>query len=226
MGVLEDAIREHLELRRRHGAAEDELRHHETEALGPARREAEPTRLVEVSPPDESEPGMPFDGAAEGDTSYEPGDRPRPEPALEDEPFVSDEPIVADDDPNPAAEPLAEEPRPREAALDDTAIEDPLPAEPPPHEESLPEDPLPKESLPEDPLPREEPLPEEQPVTEVGSPFDEPFGDEPEPLDEEAAPAASEDEDVLEETPDFLSETPEHDRLWFEQKPPRDFDFD
>jgi hypothetical protein len=35
-----------------------------------------------------------------------------------------------------------------------------------------------------------------------------------------------EDEDVLEETPDFLQETPEHDRLWFEQKPPRDFDFD
>ena len=34
------------------------------------------------------------------------------------------------------------------------------------------------------------------------------------------------DEDVLEETPDFLQETPEHDRLWFEQRPPRDFDFD
>jgi hypothetical protein len=33
-------------------------------------------------------------------------------------------------------------------------------------------------------------------------------------------------EDVLEDTPDFLQETPEHDRLWFEQKPPRDFDFD
>jgi predicted kinase len=32
-------------------------------------------------------------------------------------------------------------------------------------------------------------------------------------------------DDVLEETPEFLSETPEHDRLWFEQKPPRDFDF-
>jgi hypothetical protein len=31
---------------------------------------------------------------------------------------------------------------------------------------------------------------------------------------------------VLEETPDFLQETPEHDKLWFEQKPPRDFDFD
>jgi hypothetical protein len=32
-------------------------------------------------------------------------------------------------------------------------------------------------------------------------------------------------EDVLEETPDFLRETPEHERLWFEQRPPRDFDF-
>ncbi len=41
------------------------------------------------------------------------------------------------------------------------------------------------------------------------------------PADEEG-----EIEDVLEETPDFLEETPEHDRLWFEQRPPRDFDFD
>ena len=39
--------------------------------------------------------------------------------------------------------------------------------------------------------------------------------------DAQAAP-----EDVLEETPDFLRETPEQDRLWFEQSPPRDFDFD
>ena len=31
--------------------------------------------------------------------------------------------------------------------------------------------------------------------------------------------------DELEETPEFLQETPEHDRLWFEQKPPKDFDF-
>ena len=33
-------------------------------------------------------------------------------------------------------------------------------------------------------------------------------------------------DDVLEETPEFLQDTPEHDRLWFEQRPPRDFDFD
>ena len=33
-------------------------------------------------------------------------------------------------------------------------------------------------------------------------------------------------EDILEETPEFLADTPDHDRLWFEQKPPPDYDFD
>ena len=43
---------------------------------------------------------------------------------------------------------------------------------------------------------------------------------------EEAADADFFDqEDPLEGTPDFLEETPEHDRLWFEQKEPKDFDF-
>jgi hypothetical protein len=32
--------------------------------------------------------------------------------------------------------------------------------------------------------------------------------------------------DVLGDTPDFLEEAPEDDQLWFEQKPPKDFDFD
>ena len=41
----------------------------------------------------------------------------------------------------------------------------------------------------------------------------------------DAPPAEPGEEDVLEETPEFLQETPEHDRLWFEQKPPKDFDF-
>ena len=39
MGVLDDAIREHLELKRQHGAGEDEIAKAEAEALGPARRE-------------------------------------------------------------------------------------------------------------------------------------------------------------------------------------------
>ena len=40
-----------------------------------------------------------------------------------------------------------------------------------------------------------------------------------------AEPSSPAQEDVLEETPDFLQDTPEHDRLWFEQRPPKDFDF-
>jgi hypothetical protein len=41
-----------------------------------------------------------------------------------------------------------------------------------------------------------------------------------------APPPPADEEDVLEETPEFLQDTPEHDRLWFEQRPPKDFDFD
>jgi len=37
---------------------------------------------------------------------------------------------------------------------------------------------------------------------------------------------ARDSEDVLEDTPDFLEDAPEDDELWFEQKPPKDFDFD
>jgi hypothetical protein len=42
----------------------------------------------------------------------------------------------------------------------------------------------------------------------------------------EQKPPGGAEEDPLEETPEFLQETPDHDRLWFEQRPPRDFDFD
>ncbi len=45
---------------------------------------------------------------------------------------------------------------------------------------------------------------------------------EPE-AEEEASPGT--EHDVLEETPDFLEES-EDNELWFEQKPPKDFDFD
>ena len=50
--------------------------------------------------------------------------------------------------------------------------------------------------------------------------------DEPAPDGgDEPAPGQAPADDVLDQTPEFLQETPEHDRLWFEQKPPRDFDF-
>jgi hypothetical protein len=54
----------------------------------------------------------------------------------------------------------------------------------------------------------------EQPTVQ----FDVREADEPPPTGEAG-------HDELEDTPEFLQETPEHDRLWFEQKPPKDFDF-
>jgi len=54
---------------------------------------------------------------------------------------------------------------------------------------------------------------------------DDPEGDE----DDRGRPDYDPDtghEDVLEDTPDFLEDAPEDDELWFEQKPPKDFDLD
>jgi hypothetical protein len=49
-------------------------------------------------------------------------------------------------------------------------------------------------------------------------------GDRPE--HEEFEPKQQGHEDVLEDTPDFLEDAPEDDELWFEQRPPKDFDLD
>ncbi len=85
------------------------------------------------------------------------------------------------------------------------------------------------EEAPAPPL-NEDEAPEEPAQPEPGYEEDPWLDDERDevPADEalEPPPSRRGDEDVLEETPDFLQETPEHDRLWFEQKPPRDFDWD
>jgi hypothetical protein len=132
MGLLDDAIREHLELKRRHGADPGEVARQESEALGPVRRSAE--------------------------TVFEPEPDPEPEPEPEPEPVA----------------------RNVESTIDQPTVEHPAA--------------------------------------------------KPEPMIEDEADASpeieNEDGDVLEGTPEFLEETPEHDRLWFEQRPPRDFDFD
>ena len=68
----------------------------------------------------------------------------------------------------------------------------------------------------------EAPLEDPEPAFEPQAAADEPEQQPRRP----PAEKADGDEDVLEETPDFLEETPEDDELWFEQKPPKDFDFD
>src|SRR3954465_7604698 len=47
MGLLDDAIKEHLELKRRHGADPGEVARLEHEALGPARRDPAPAAVGE-----------------------------------------------------------------------------------------------------------------------------------------------------------------------------------
>ena len=66
---------------------------------------------------------------------------------------------------------------------------------------------------------------DEDDVHEDSAPEHAPEDDDSEE-DDPAAEADDDEIDVLEDTPDFLQETPEHDRFWFEQRPPRDFDFD
>jgi hypothetical protein len=153
MGLLDDAIREHLELKRKHGADAADVARQEQEALGKGERRAE-----FVQP-------------------------------------VADEP-----------EPLTSDPEPLPAPPDELAEGEPGIAEEPSagHEAAAP-------GYDEDPW-LDEDAADEVPATDA--------------LEPRAKAAEGSDDDVLEETPDFLQETPEHDRLWFEQKPPRDFDWD
>ena len=108
----------------------------------------------------------------------------------------------------------------------DEVAEVPEIAEPP----EMPGEPE-REPEPVEPPPAaREPEPEPQPGTEEDPWLVEDLADPEPPRRPEpgaaAAPEPAEGEDVLEETPEFLQETPEHERLWFEQKPPRDFDWD
>ncbi len=151
MGVLDDAIRQHIELKRQHGASEDELERKEAEALGPARRE--------VSAEPEGSDAAASEAVGDAPATAEPTDEPFDERQTR---------VVA--------------PTAGEQASADGPVDDWL---------ELEDDDEPLHSAERDPVPDDD------------------------------AP-----EDVLEETPEFLQETPEHDRLWFEQKPPRDFDFD
>ena len=158
MGLLDDAIREHLELKRKHGADPTEVARQEREALGSGR----------VPPAADAVAG---DGLSAQAVEHGEG------PPAHEPPFTDaiPEPPIRDVD-NPAAP---------SGAVSMSRAPDPEPE-----------------------LTWDEPAPAAR---------------EPGP-DATSARAAGE-EDVLEETPEFLQETPEHERLWFEQRPPKDFDF-
>ena len=222
MGILDDAIREHLDLRRKHGAPEEELQRQEEEALGPARREVSPTQTQDTN--GAGEPAAEEAGAtqatvpAEADAADDTAPEPPPEAPTE-APSATSWEFEATVEAS-VETPCGESPAP-EAAVQEPQESIVATERPPPEETSFDTvEPEPPAAEPE-PAPAAEALEpkSDTPADGFDALEDDDFaGDEEQP--------AGDDPDVLEDTPDFLQETPEHDRLWFEQNPPRDFDFD
>jgi hypothetical protein len=308
MGILDEAIREHLELKRAHGADDSELKQLEDDAFGPPQRpgaaDAPPDPVSEAATEFMAQPDLPGADAPAGEKSASPQE-PEPSPASRREPVaeVQEAPHPeADDDPaeeeHPAAEHETVAPPPASHSTEERhAIADqptemfdverefaPAPDAADPSDEELAAEEIAEPRLaPAEPL---EALTPDEPEGEVevhaavdDDEDDDDFFDEQrlsdeldqaleaplEPGSEETLSPASEDleseeteregdeegvhgapegdssggdsegeppaprnsdEDVLEETPEFLEEAPEDDQLWFEQKPPKDFDFD
>jgi hypothetical protein len=287
MGILDDAIKEHLELKRQHGAADDELKQLEDEAFGAAERpgdeESAPDPLAEAPTEFMSQPDLEPETAAEAapeaeeatgrrsgrseiaDLQEAPPSKPEesvpePEAPAEEESLAMEHETV----PEPPAAPeistgptteereaIAEQPTEMFDIEEELAVSK---AEAPSEEELVEEEMEEPRLAPVDPLAgldddAPKPLIEDEedddfwdekrlsdeldqaleaPVEVEEEEEDAVFEPEPAPEAEPEAekPAPGSDEDVLEETPDFLEEAPEDDQLWFEQKPPKDFDFD
>jgi hypothetical protein len=179
MGLLDDAIREHLELKRQRGADPGEVAREQHEALDAPVQEASTEDAASIAdvasaaPLVDPTPAPPLDAATDGDA---PG---ASDPQLAGE--ATDTAVAGETAELDMSSVLGEDGEAREhggAPDEASAQEDSLEWE------------MPGETTPAD--------------TETEEPA----------------------EDVLEETPEFLRDTPEQERLWFEQRPPRDFDFD
>ena len=228
MGILDDAIKEHLELKRQHGADDSELKQLEDEAFGAAERPGNegspPDPLAEAPTEFMTQPGLEPEAGAEvapeaaaPDAEEAPGRRSgRSEIADLQEPPPSQPEESASEPEAPSEEELVEEEmdEPRLAPVDPLAGLD----------DNVAEESVEKDEEDDDFWDDKRLSDELDQALEAPSEVDE---EEPafEPKPEEQ-PLARPDEDVLEETPDFLEEAPEDDQLWFEQKPPKDFDFD
>jgi hypothetical protein len=200
MGLLDDAIREHLELKRQRGADPDEVAREQREALEP---------IVRGNGPEEASL------AGEAVSAAPLVDPPAPAPVD----TASDlDPVAVDQQLQPSAQAPAGTTSPEEhddpqastgSSIGGETVE----------------------------LDMSSVFSGDEPAGEVGHagaetapPADVDSLEWEMPSDSsDAEGEGGEDEsaeDVLEETPDFLRDTPEQDRLWFEQRPPRDFDFD
>lgn len=254
MGLLDDAIREHLDLKRRSGGDPAEIERLEREALGPVRREF-PGSTAVADDPRVHESGHAADdvhgheeiplepkghGGLDDDFGHdapvaEPRRRgflrralasvvddeheethPEPAPRREPPPLALEGATHHDDEPEAAGggAPATPATPPDEQATQVHRVVEPAGRDEPPEQHEPVEQREPVEPLRER-VAHDEPEPPEAPPAA-------PAGDASKPA--EHAPA--DEPDPLEETPEFLQDAPEHDRLWFEQRPPRDFDFD
>lgn len=175
MGILDDAIREHLDLKRKHGARDSELREIEDEAFG-AGEQPDPfvggQLLGEVPSPEAAAGAVGVSGAER----RAPGP-PTPAPDL-------GEPSAGGEEPTRLVEP-AEPISPPEALLREPELEEPVPGSEPA------EEPIPGQERLEEPIPGQERLPEPGAREDVRA--------APEPAAEEVeAPAPSESESLEE----------------------------
>ena len=203
MGILDDAIREHLDLKRKHGARDAELREIEDEALGSGEQ------------PDPFAAGELFNDAAASEAAAEAtgsstATPPPPGPATPP-PDLGD-PSAGGEEPTRLVEP-SEPVSPPEGLVRARDLDEPTPLpeskdEPIPGQERF-EEPIPgQEQLPE-PEPQEEsympppPPPEEPPSDEIEPPAPSDEVEAPAPSDEVEAPAPSEslEELIAEEEP-------------------------
>ena len=222
MGLLDDAIREHLELKRRRGADPSEIEKLEREALGPVRRPG--YEAPEMLPGEEPAPEMgqlddqptelwsePSDEADFADHGAEFVREAEDWGASDIADTVNEPDVDASVEPMPS--PPEEKPGERGFVREDEFLE----------QETVEHDVEDEYAGPgrEYPDSRQRRYPE---PPDRGHP-EEPEHGHPAPAERDH-PGHAEQEDMLEETPEFLQDTPDHDRLWFEQRPPRDFDFD
>jgi hypothetical protein len=244
MGLLDDAIREHLDLKRRRGADPTEVERAEREALGPVRRgpgsqapieepHQEVAAEVGYAPPEdtawnelmaenalqhgdapavESAAHDEFEDFAEGEHAdvHEPQIELTPPRGVAESPPAA--PAAADDEPATAEffEPISPPAQPQSTGSPSVAE---------PHGETVEYDVERAMQAEEyDPAEQHDPFEHHEPAERSA-----PAGEQA-PAQEQGH--SEREEDPLEETPEFLQDTPDHDRLWFEQRPPRDFDFD
>ena len=212
MGLLDEAIREHLDLKRRRGADPEEVERAEREALGPVRRGPDELDQPAMDAlPDQDLPTDEDPGADHGlayDHEQDEWDEEFEDEELEPSADGHEAPIAPEHEAplaDESEEPWAHEPPLTTDEPATGAVPAPHPADEPVGHLADPEHHLTEPERPHDTTSEE--------TAEYQVEFEEDEGDR-------------EGEQLLEETPEFLQDTPDHDRLWFEQRPPKDFDFD